>query len=223
MGQEASKTRKLLGEYEQNILTGKGIDIGCGDDPITDSVDKFDQEDGDANEIDKYVSKEYDFVFSCHCLEHMHNPLKSLKSWWKIIKKDGHLLLVVPDEDLYEQGYFPSLFNSDHKNTFTLSKKKSWSPVSHNILELVNSLEGCKVIKSEIQDNAYNYSYLHHGVYSRKTAVVLTKIMRKISNLFSIFRLRKQVRFLLLYLFRLPINQTTNNASAQIFLTLKKQ
>lgn len=222
MGQEASKTRKLLGEYEKKVLLGDGIDIGCGDDPITESVAKFDVEDGDANEIDKYVDKQFDFVFSCHCLEHMHDPLKALNSWWKIVKQGGHLLLVVPDEDLYEQGYFPSLFNGDHKHTFTLAKNKSWSTVSHNILDLVNRLDGCEVVKVEQQDNNYNRSLLHHGVYSRKGALLGIKIMRKISNLFSILKLRKKVRFLLLYLFRLPINQTTDNATAQIFLTLKK-
>lgn len=222
MGHEASKTRNILDKYEQEILLGDGIDIGCGDDPITDRVAKFDMEDGDANEIDKYVNKEFDFVFSCHCLEHMHNPKAAFESWLKIIKPGGHLILVIPDEDLYEQGYFPSLFNSDHKSTFTLSKNKSWSPNSYNILDLVNSVKNCEILKAELQSDGYNIGKLHHGVYSRKTAVLGIKIMRKISNLFSIIRLRKQVRSLLLDIFQLPINQTTDEAMAQIFLVIKK-
>lgn len=223
MGREASKTRKNLGELEQKILLGDGIDIGCGDDPITDSVQKFDVQDGDANEIEKYVSKEYDFVFSCHCLEHMKDPAKALQSWWKIIKPGGHLLLVLPDEDLYEQGYFPSLFNGDHKHTFTISKYKSWSPVSYNVLDLVKELDNCEILKIELQDEGYNRGYLNHGVYSRKVACLGIKIIRKISNLFSILRLRKKVRFLLMYLFKFPIDQTLGDAEAQIFVTLKKQ
>ena len=140
MGNEASKTKELMGEMEHNIFKGDGIDIGCGLDPIMPTARAFDMDDGDANEITKYVQKQYDYVFSSHCLEHMHNPVSAIEEWWKLVKKDGHLIFSVPDEDLYEQGYFPSLFNDDHKHTFTISKHKSWSPVSHNILDLVQKL-----------------------------------------------------------------------------------
>lgn len=125
---EASKTRKLWGPEEEELLKGEGIDIDCGPDPITDSVQKFDREQGDANEIDKYVHRSFDFVFSAHCLEHMRDPNVALASWWKLVRPGGHLIMIVPDEDLYEQGYWPSLFNPDHKSTFTVSKETSWSP-----------------------------------------------------------------------------------------------
>lgn len=222
MGQEASKTRNILEQFENDILLGDGIDIGCGDDPITDRVTKFDVEDGDANEIHKYVDKQFDFVFSCHCLEHMIDPKAALKSWLKIIKPGGHLILVVPDEDLFEMGYFPSLFNSDHKSTFTIAKNTSWSPNSYNLKDLINSIDNCEIVKMQMQDNNYDRSKLHHGVYSRKTAIIGTKIIRKLSNLFTILRLRKQVRAFLLDVFQLPINQTTDNAMAQIFTVIKK-
>ena len=39
----------------------------------------------------------------------------------------------VPDEDLYEQGQFPSTYNVDHKWTFTILKTTSWSPCSLNL------------------------------------------------------------------------------------------
>ena len=32
-----------------NLLTGKGIDIGCGPDPILPGVDRFDVDQGDAS------------------------------------------------------------------------------------------------------------------------------------------------------------------------------
>src|SRR6185312_3014562 len=54
------------------------------------------------------------------------------------IKRGGHLVISVPDEDLYEQGVWPSTFNTDHKITFTLSKKTSWSPVSVNVFSLLS-------------------------------------------------------------------------------------
>lgn len=38
----------------------------------------------------------YDFVLSCHSLEHIANPIKALKEWQRITKRGGHLLLVLP-------------------------------------------------------------------------------------------------------------------------------
>ena len=44
-----------------------------------------------------------------------------------MLEPGGHLIVTVPDEDLYEQGHFPSDYNRDHKWTFTIHKPKSWS------------------------------------------------------------------------------------------------
>ena len=62
----------------------------------------------------------YDAVCSSHCLEHMRDVPAALTQWWALVRKGGYLVLVVPDEDLYEQGGWPSLFNSDHKATFRI-------------------------------------------------------------------------------------------------------
>ena len=68
---EASKTKVYFGLLEEKVFKGKGIDIGCGNDPILDNVERFDIEDGDANQIGKYVKKQFDFVFCepLYCLE----------------------------------------------------------------------------------------------------------------------------------------------------------
>jgi len=162
---ETAKTKALLDKGILEILKGSGIDIGCGNDPVTESVAKFDVLEGDANQITKYVTKQFDFVWSSHCLEHMNDPYKALAEWWRLVKDYGHLLFIVPDEDLYEQGHFPSRFNDDHKHTFTISKNKSWSPVSINVLELVASLPGAKkLIKLELQDNKYDRRLLFHNL-----------------------------------------------------------
>ena len=56
----------------------------------------------------------------------------------------------VPDEDLYEQGTFPSSFNRDHKWTFTIFQEISWSSRSINILDLVKFLgKEADVVKVE--------------------------------------------------------------------------
>lgn len=160
---ETSKTRRLWGEPEWSILRGKGIDIGCGPDPVTPDVRRFDLGDGDANRITEFVHEQFDFVYSSHCLEHMREPRAALRQWWQLVRPGGHLFFIVPDEDLYEQGVFPSRFNADHKATFTVAKARSWSPVSHNVLDLARELPGAELVSVQLQDHGYDRRLLRHG------------------------------------------------------------
>lgn len=160
---EATKTRNIWGDLERSILCGEGIDIGAGKDPVLPDVRRFDVEHGDANEITKYVNEQFDFVFSSHCLEHMSDPVAALTEWWKLVRPGGHLFIIVPDEDLYEQGVFPSTRNGDHKATFTIAKTKSWSPVSYNLLDLVRELPAGELVDIRLQDTNYNRGVTKHG------------------------------------------------------------
>ncbi len=161
---ETTKSRRLWGALENTILVGKGIDIGCGSDPVTPQVRRFDVQDGDANEITRHVGEQFDFVYSSHCLEHMHDPRATLLDWWRLVRPGGHIFFVVPDEDLYEQGVFPSRFNDDHKATFTIHKEGSWSPASLNVRDLALSLPGGELVKLEVQDQGYDRSLQSHGL-----------------------------------------------------------
>ena len=154
MGNEAAKAKPRL----QALLTGKGLDIGCGATPITDDCDRWDQEQGDAQFLDGVADESYDWIFSSHLLEHVKDPTAAVARWWKALKVGGLLICLVPDEDLYEQGIWPSRFNGDHKHTFTLSKYQSWSPVSVNVTELLHALPGHKLINLSIADNGYDYT-----------------------------------------------------------------
>jgi len=160
---ETSKTKKIWDNFEKSLLKGRGIDIGCGPDPVAPDVQKFDVADGDANHITRYVHGQFDYVFSSHCLEHMHSPQNALLEWWQLVKPGGHLIFIVPDEDLYEQGIFPGRFNSDHKATFTISKAKSWCPVSVNVLDLARSLPGAEIVSLKLHDHGYDRRLLRHG------------------------------------------------------------
>lgn len=161
MGREASKTILHLGAALSQYFQGEGIDVGCGDDPVLPSVDRFDKTEGDANRLSRHVPKQYDFVFASHVLEHMGDPRETLVDWLSVLKPGGYLIFMVPDEDLYEQGCFPSLFNDDHKHTFTIAKARSWSPVSVNVLELVRGLDA-ELVSVELQDNGYDRRLLCH-------------------------------------------------------------
>tara|TARA_B110000967_G_scaffold23533_1_gene21686 strand:- start:2220 stop:2927 length:708 start_codon:yes stop_codon:yes gene_type:complete len=217
---EAKKTNAIRGkEFIKKYFSGKIIDIGAGEDLVCDQAERFDLEDGDANHITKYRKLHtYDTVHSSHCLEHMYEPEKALLEWWKIIKPGGYLVLVVPDEDLYEQGFWPSRFNSDHKATFTINNKKSWSPVSFNIEKLVSSLPNSEIISVEIQDRWYDYDLQ----MKPSTQIVnnyplwyrgIRRINRKIGIENSFL---EKFQNKLFFTHRIPIDQTMRDAVAQI-------
>jgi SAM-dependent methyltransferase len=163
MADESSKTRRLWGDLEASVLRGDGIDIGCGTDPVFPDVTRFDLAQGDANHVGRYFDRQFDFVYASHCLEHMVDPGLAVEEWWGLVKPGGVLFLIVPDEDLYEQGYWPSRFNADHKWTFTIAKHSSWSPVSINLFDLVRKLPGAEILDIRLQDDGYERHLLSTG------------------------------------------------------------
>lgn len=153
--------------FYRHYFVGDGVDIGGKPDPLAlyaelfprmGTVRTWDREDGDAQEMPGVADGTFDFVHSSHCLEHLVDPRAGLAAWLRVVKPGGFVVCTVPDEDLYEQGEFPSTFNRDHKWTFTIMKKASWSPRSMNVLELVAALgPQCAPVKVELLDASYRY------------------------------------------------------------------
>jgi SAM-dependent methyltransferase len=166
MTKETSKThaRRLREGYFETIFVGAGLDVGCGDDPVTPDCLHWDKPQGDAQLLSGLPLTHFDWVTFSHCLEDLPDPRRALARWWQLLKPGGWLLVVVPDEDLYEQGFWPSRFNGDHRWTFTLHKSLSWSPVSLNLADLVAELPGHSVRWLRLCDYGYDYS---GGVWDR--------------------------------------------------------
>ena len=220
---ESAKSQKYWGNLERKVIQGKGLDIGCGPDPVTPTVRRFDIEDGDANVISEHVKEQFDFVYASHCLEHMHNPRKTILDWWKLVKVGGYLFIIVPDEDLYEQGVFPSRFNDDHKATFTISKTRSWSTKSINVLDLGMSLPGGYIESIELQDIGYDRTLMSHGKHHPNILLKIITKHRKIIK--KIMGSKAGVGLWRLITTYFPIDQTSSSidAQAQIQLIVKKQ
>ncbi len=154
--------------FTSKYFVGHGLDIGGKPDPLVlyselfcriDSVRTWDWEDGDAQFLESIEEESLDFVHSSHCLEHLVDPTEGLANWLRVIKPGGYLIITVPDEDLYEQGTFPSTFNQDHKWTFTMFKQQSWSPRSLNVFDLVRSLGvSAEVLRVELLHSSYRFS-----------------------------------------------------------------
>jgi SAM-dependent methyltransferase len=221
---EAEKTNRIRGPaFIEKYLQGKVIDIGAGTDLVCRWAEGFDVDEGDANVITKYRSTDaYDAVHSSHCLEHMHDPEAALLEWWSLLKPGGYLITVVPDEDLYEQGVWPSLFNADHKATFRLNKAASWSPVSYDIRELVGRLPGCEIISAELQDRGYDRSLQRKFGDKQRTIRRLNRIYRVVKRIPRSRRLLLLVQRLA-FLCGAGVDQTLGDAVAQIQVVARKR
>lgn len=147
MSDESSKVRARIAP----LLKGRGIDVGCGKDPILPDVERFDREQGNAQEL-REPAEAYDFLYSSHALEHMPRPEEALLNWWRLVRPGGLMVIIVPAEDEYEQSVWPSTFNDEHCHSFTLFKDRSWCPASRNLLEMVRQLPRVKVLRAEIID-----------------------------------------------------------------------
>lgn len=149
-------------------FVGNGIDIGAGQDslgkyqklfPLITGLKSWDVHDGDATHMQGLVNDSFDFVHSSHCLEHLSNPFEGFSNWIRICKPGGHIVVTIPDEDLYEQGVFPSTFNMDHKVTWTILKHQSWSQKSISLIDFLSLYrEKINVLKLELIDFSYLYN-----------------------------------------------------------------
>lgn len=153
--------------FVRRFFVGEGLDIGGKPDPLIIHKELFplmtgckvwDLEDGDAQFLEDVENETYDFIHSSHCLEHLHDPFEGLKNWFRVVKQGGYIVITVPDEDLYEQGEFPSTYNTDHKWTFTICKKDSWSPKSINLVDMIKHFQRIvTVYKLEVLDETFRY------------------------------------------------------------------
>jgi SAM-dependent methyltransferase len=220
---EAKKTNELRGpDFLAQFMNGKVIDIGAGPDLVCDWAERFDIEDGDANCITKYrQAGTYDAVHSSHCLEHMHDPQSALSEWWDLLKPGGYLVTVVPNEDLYEQGIWPSIFNLDHKSTFRLGNATSWSPRSFDVREIHSDLPGAHIIRAEVQDAGYDYSLQRKYGDTRRPirgAGRILRLSKKVPFQNSLGRWLRKLAFHS----GVTIDQTDGPALAQIQVVARK-
>lgn len=167
---ECSKSilRRLAdSNFLRRYFVGNGIDIGGKPDPLAlyqeffplmRTIQTWDWEDGDAQFLEGISDETLNFVHSSHCLEHLVDPEEGLRNWFRVLNPRGYMIITVPDEDLYEQGVFPSTYNRDHKWTFTIFKAKSWSDRSLNLIDLVKKL-GPEAEIVKIEQISVNYRF----------------------------------------------------------------
>ena len=123
---QKSHDRRVREGWYEKYISNPGIDLGCQHDPISPDFKKWDVifGDGDATFMEGVPDESYKTVYASHLVEHLDAPVEAIKNWFRILKKDGYLIILAPSKDLYEKKDLPpSHWNAEHK-TF-------WMPENH--------------------------------------------------------------------------------------------
>jgi SAM-dependent methyltransferase len=149
----------------RDVFAGRGIDVGCGDDPIPiQGVTTFDVQQGDANLLSRYFAESsVDWLHSSQCLEHMEDPKGALLEWIKVVRPGGWIVITVPSWELYEHMTWPSPFNGDHRSTWSMFLKGSPAATHIFVPEFLKSIErlASTVIQRQLDAN-YDYKLPPH-------------------------------------------------------------
>lgn len=104
---------------EKWLIGEKGIDVGCGTNRLSMEILAIDQQPDrryshcdlvhDCATLDgikpfdfsgkkyEFIDNEFDFIFSSHCLEDFENIESVFYAWWRKLKPDGFMILLLPD------------------------------------------------------------------------------------------------------------------------------
>ena len=116
-----------------------------------------------------------DAVFSSHCLEHVDDPVATLKEWFRVVRVGGFIVLTVPHHYLYERkNCLPSRWNADHKRFYT--------PASL-LADVEMALEHNTYRVRSLLDNDAGFDYvinnLEHAVGCYEIELVIEKIAER--------------------------------------------
>jgi len=124
----------------------------------------------DAVNITHVPNEMYDFCFSSHSLEHIANPLKALREWLRIIKKDGYLIIIVPEKSGcfdHKRNYslFSTLYSQYEKNVGEDDLSTLPEILEKHDLSMDPPAGDLKAFTQRSLDN-FNNRCLHHYVYN---------------------------------------------------------
>ena len=91
------------------FCVGRGLDPGAGGRTLTPDVVRL-----DANATHRpairgsaitlpFADNVFDYVFTCHLLEHMRDPRAALTEWLRVVRPGGHVACIMPNT-LFTQG-----------------------------------------------------------------------------------------------------------------------
>jgi len=125
----------------------------------------------EATELKDIPNEQYDFLLSCHSLEHVANPIKALHEWKRVLKRDALLILVLPDKR-YTFDVNRPYTQFDHLvEDYTTGTDENDTTHFEEILRYHDiqkdaGLEGVSQLKEKLNDN-YSKRMAHHHVFSQ--------------------------------------------------------
>lgn len=137
----------------------------------------------DAVDLRGVKDSEYDFVLSCHSLEHIANPIKALKNWRRIAA--GYLVLILPYyRDTFDQfrpvttlSHMISDFegNIGEDDLTHLQEVVELTDLSR--VELLKGLtrEQGKAKVTEMSSDNLHYRSMHHHVFDQQNTTELVQ------------------------------------------------
>lgn len=159
---KASRRRKGDNFWEE-ILKGQGLDVSNGDNQISTEmyhqISELRRGTGDyRHDLRKFKSGSFEFINVCGCLEHEKSILTAVLGWYYLLKEGGHMIITVPDHRLYEACKWPSIFNTDHKWSFSITASKDLHSHHLNIVDFLSSIPGVQIRRIHLADSNYDYS-----------------------------------------------------------------
>jgi SAM-dependent methyltransferase len=124
----------------------------------------------EASDLSFIDSDKYDFVLSSHNLEHMANPLKTLKEWQRVIKPAGIIALVLPDkENTFDHRRLYTTFDhllKDYENNEDEYDDTHFNEVvSLHDISIDKGINSITELRNRIKNNFINRC-VHHHVFS---------------------------------------------------------
>lgn len=183
---EATKTLPILKRTGLlGRLTGRGLDIGCGNDPIKVPgaiVDPWDKilGHGDAFTLPGVENESYDWIFSSHCLEDSTDVPAAIQRWAQVLKRGGTMIITVPSYFLYEHREWPSRGNGAHRASFDLFDCPE--EIKHPHYTLADMVRigfgyGLMLIDASVQSDEYDFRRVNEKSFDQTRHGALAQCM----------------------------------------------
>lgn len=183
VGTESRKSflRWLEDGFYEKYLSGNNIlDIGFkgyieGATPITPSAIGIDLDyPGYNGRKLPFSDNSQDCVFNSHTLEHIDDYKNAIQDWFRVLKPNGFMIIVVPHWCLYERkSSLASVHNADHKRFYTACSL---------LKEIDEALDPFSYRIRHVEDNDRGFDYTvppgSHAVGSYEIICVIEKIKR---------------------------------------------
>jgi len=124
----------------------------------------------EATDLTGIANESYDFILSCHSLEHVANPLKAIAEWERVLKPGGYFVLVLPDKrytfDVNRPYTAMSHLLDDYKKDVNESDDTHFNEIIalHDI-KRDDKLESTGMLEERLKENSV-YRYVHHHVFN---------------------------------------------------------